>query len=44
MITGSEMKALQLAKKAFGHFTHDALEIPIEIIALEREMTSLFAG
>ena len=38
MITESEQKALQLAKKVFEHFTHDALPIAKEIIALEREM------
>ncbi len=30
MITESEQKALQLAKKVFEHFTHDALPIARE--------------
>ncbi len=38
MITESEQKALQLAKKVFEHFTHDALPIAREIIAMELEM------
>ncbi len=38
MITESEKKALQLAKRVFEHFTHDALPIAKEIVALEREM------
>jgi hypothetical protein len=38
MITEREKKALQLAKKAYGHFTQDALSIAKEIIALEKEM------
>jgi hypothetical protein len=38
MITETEKKALQLAKKVFEHFTHDALSIAREIIAMELEM------
>jgi hypothetical protein len=38
MLKETEQKALQLAKKVFEHFTHDALPIEMEIIALEREM------
>jgi len=38
MITENEQKALQLAKKVFEHFTHDALPIAREIIAMEYEM------
>ena len=38
MITESEQKALQLAKKVFEHFTHDALPIAREIIAMELEL------
>ena len=38
MITESEQKALQLAKKVFEHFTHDALPIAREIIAMEHEL------
>jgi len=38
MITESEKKALQLAKKVFEHFTHDALSIAREIIAMELEL------
>ena len=38
MITESEQKALQLAKKVFEHFTRDALPIAREIIAMELEL------
>jgi hypothetical protein len=38
MITENEQKALQLAKKVFEHFTHDALPIAREIIAMELEL------
>ncbi len=38
MITETEKKALQLAKKVFEHFTHDALPIAREIIAMELEL------
>ena len=38
MITESEKRALQLAKKVFEHFTHDALSIAREIIAMESEL------
>jgi uncharacterized pyridoxal phosphate-containing UPF0001 family protein len=38
MITEREKKALHIAKRAYQHFTKDALEIAMEIIALEREM------
>ena len=38
MITESEKKVLQLAKKVFEHFTHDALPIVREIIAMELEL------
>ena len=38
MITEGETKALQLAKKVFEHFTHDALPIAREIITLEHEL------
>ncbi len=38
MITDREKKALSIAKRAYQHFTHDALEIARKIIALEREM------
>ena len=38
MITETEQKALQLAKKVFEHFTHDALPIAREIIAMELEL------
>jgi hypothetical protein len=33
MITDYEKKVLQLAKKVFEHFTHDALPIAREILA-----------
>jgi hypothetical protein len=39
MITDNDNKALQLAKKVFEHFTHDALPIAREIISLERELS-----
>ena len=38
MITETEQRALQLAKKVFEHFTHDALPIAREIIAMELEL------
>ena len=38
MITENEKKALQMAKKVFEHFTHDALPIAREIIAMELEL------
>ena len=38
MITESEQKAIKLAKKVFEHFTHDALPIAREIIAMELEL------
>jgi hypothetical protein len=38
MITENEQRALQLAKKVFEHFTHDALPIAREIIAMELEL------
>ena len=38
MITEREKRALQLAKRAYGHFTQDALSIAKEIIALEQEL------
>ena len=38
MMTENESKALQLAKKVFEHFTHDALPIAREIIAMERDL------
>jgi hypothetical protein len=38
MITENEKKALQLAKKVFEHFTHDALPIAREIIVMEHEL------
>ena len=38
MITENETKALQLAKKVFEHFTHDALPIAREILAMELEL------
>ena len=38
MITETETKALQLAKKVFEHFTHDALPIAKEILALGFEI------
>ena len=38
MITESEQRALQLAKKVFEHFTHDALPIAREILAMELKM------
>ena len=38
MITETEQNALQLAKKVFEHFTHDALPIAREIIAMEQEL------
>lgn len=38
MKTERELDALQLAKKVFEHFTHDALPIAREIIAMELEM------
>ena len=38
MITENEQKALQLAKKVFVHFTHDALPIAREILAMELEL------
>ncbi len=38
MITDTERRALQLAKKVFEHFTHDALPIAREILAMENEL------
>ena len=38
MITESEKKALQLAKRVFEHFTHNAMPIAREIIAMELEL------
>ena len=38
MITETEQNALQLAKRVFEHFTHDALPIAREIIAMENEL------
>ena len=38
MITETEKNAIQLAKRVFEHFTHDALPIAREIISMEREM------
>ncbi len=38
MITDGEKRALQLAKKVFEHFTHDALPIAREILAMELEL------
>ena len=38
MATEREKRALQLAKRAYGHFTHEALNIAKEIISLEREL------
>ena len=37
MITETEKRALQLAKRVFEHFTHDSLPIAREIIAMEHE-------
>jgi len=38
MVTEREKRALQLAKRAYGYFTHEALNIAKEIIALEQEL------
>ncbi len=38
MITETEKRALQLAKRVFEHFTHDSLPIAKEILALEFEI------
>ena len=38
MITENEKRALQLAKRVFEHFTHDALPIAREILAMELEL------
>ena len=38
MITETEQNALQLAKRVFEHFTHDALPIAREIIAMEHDL------
>jgi hypothetical protein len=38
MTTEREKTAIQLAKKVFEHFTHDALPIAREIIAMELEL------
>lgn len=38
MTTERERKALQIAKSTFEHYTHSALDIAKQIIALEREM------
>ena len=38
MITETEKRALQLAKKVFEHFTHDSLPIAREIIAMEHDL------
>jgi hypothetical protein len=38
MITKTEQNALQLAKRVFEHFTHDALPIAREIIAMEHDL------
>ena len=37
MKTENQMKALDLAKKVFEHFTRDALPLAREIIAIENE-------
>lgn len=41
MITETEKNELQLAKKVFEHFTHDAFAMAREIIAMERDMGEL---
>jgi hypothetical protein len=38
MTTERERKALQIAKSTFEHYTHSALDIAKQIIAMEREM------
>ena len=38
MITETEKRALQLAKKVFEHFTQDSLPIAREILALELDL------
>ena len=38
MITETEKRALQLAKRVFEHFTHDSLPIAKEIIAMEHDL------
>ena len=38
MKTENQMKALDLAKKVFEHFTRDALSLAREIIAIEDEV------
>jgi len=38
MTTETEKNALQLAKRVFEHFTHDALPIAREIITMENNM------
>lgn len=38
MITETEKRALALAKKVFEHFTHDALPIAREILAMEIDL------
>ena len=40
MLTETEKQALQLAKKVFEHFTHDALPIAREILMLEEQLNS----
>ena len=44
MLTETEKRALQLAKKVFEHFTHDALPIAREILALEEELGKTVTG
>ena len=41
MCTENEKNVLQLAKKVFEHFTHDALPIAREIIAMEQQLEEL---
>jgi hypothetical protein len=38
MISETERNALDLAKRVFEHFTHDALPIAREIIAMEQSL------
>ena len=44
MCTENERNVLQLAKKVFEHFTHDALPIAREIIAMEQQLGELPAN
>ena len=41
MLSETEKRAIQLAKKVFEHFTSDALPLAKEILALEEELNKV---